>query len=127
MGFDINGVKLLIKAKQLEVNFDKVITIGRQGLYLTQKEMKNLLTKAGLTSGTNEESIAVTNYAESLLKSLGAELTDSMDASDYEGATVIQDLNLPISNLLRSKYTLVIDGGSLEHVFNFPVAIVFQV
>src|SRR5512133_1281518 len=123
MGFDLNEVKLLIKAKQLEVNFDKVITIGRQGLYLTQKEMKNLLSKAGLPGNNNKETIAATNYAESLLKSLGAEVTDSMDASDYEGATVIHDLNLPISNALRSKYTLVIDGGSLEHVFNFPVAI----
>jgi len=123
MGFDINGVKLLIKAKQLEVDFDKVITIGRQGLYLTKKEMKNLLSKAGLANDNNEVTSTGNNYAESLLKSLGAVVTDSMDASDYEGATVIQDLNLPISDLLRSKYTLVIDGGSLEHVFNFPVAI----
>lgn len=123
MGFDINGVKLLIKAKQFEVDFDKVITIGRQGLYLTKKEMKNLLSKAGLANDNNEVTSTGNNYAESLLKSLGAVVTDSMDASDYEGATVIQDLNLPISDLLRSKYTLVIDGGSLEHVFNFPVAI----
>src|SRR6185369_5889372 len=31
--------------------------------------------------------------------------------------------NEPIADQFKNKYSLVIDGGSLEHVFNFPVAI----
>lgn len=123
MGFDINGVKLLIKAKNLDVNFDKVITIGRQGLHLRDRELQNMLRRAGFSNGEGDNIFMNNNYAEPFLKLLGAKITDSLDASDYEGATVIHNLNLAISNDLKSKYTLVIDGGSLEHVFNFPVAI----
>jgi len=123
MGFDTNGVKLLIHAKNLDVNFDKVITIGRQGLHLKEKELQNLIRKAGLSTDAGKDIFKNNNYAEPFLKLLGATIADSLDASDYEGATLIHNLNLPISNDLKSKYTLVIDGGSLEHVFNFPVAI----
>lgn len=123
MGFDKNGVKLLIKARKLGVDFEKVITIGRQGLYLNKKGMKNLVLKAGLSNFDSNEIFNNNRYAEPFLKLLGANTIDSIDASEYEKATVIRDLNLPISNELKSKYTLVIDGGSLEHIFNFPVAI----
>ena len=46
-----------------------------------------------------------------------------MDFSDYEGSTVLHDLSEPVSPDLHGRYDVVIDGGSLEHVFNFPVAI----
>jgi hypothetical protein len=46
-----------------------------------------------------------------------------MDFSDYEKATVLHDLNKPIPGSLKGKYSLVVDGGTLEHVFNFPQAI----
>src|SRR5438477_418150 len=33
------------------------------------------------------------------------------------------DMNEPIPDKFKETYTAVLDGGSLEHVFNFPVAI----
>jgi len=123
MGLDINGIKLLLHAKQLEVKFDKVATIGRQMLYLKEKEMRHLLIQAGLNDAGSEFSFKINSYAEGFLKKLGAELTDSLDASAYEEASIIHDLNLPLPKELISKYSVVIDGGSLEHVFNFPAAI----
>lgn len=62
-------------------------------------------------------------YAESLFKYIGAISIDSIDASDYEEASIIHDLNIPINNEYKSKYNLVLDSGSLEHIFNFPQAI----
>ena len=123
MGLDSNGVKLLLHAKQLEVKFNKVVTIGRQMLYLKEKEMKRLLIQAGLMLADSKENIRVNTYAEPFLNLLGAEITDSLDASTYEEASIIHDLNLPLPEELFSKYSVVIDGGSLEHVFNFPTAI----
>jgi len=123
MGLDINGVKLLLHAQQLEVNFKKVVTIGRQMLYLKEKEMKHLLNQAGLSETWDMESLKLHSYAESFLKMLGAETTDSLDASSYENASIIHDLNLPLPKELFSLYSVVIDGGSLEHVFNFPAAV----
>ena len=47
----------------------------------------------------------------------------TFDASDYESATYIQDLNLPVKSELHLKFSTLIDLGTLEHVFNFPQAI----
>jgi hypothetical protein len=54
---------------------------------------------------------------------LGAEEIISIDASSYEGASFIHDMNQPIPDKLKNRFTAVIDGGSLEHIFDFPTAI----
>jgi hypothetical protein len=51
---------------------------------------------------------------------LGATTVDSIDASPYEGATIVHDLNEPYTG---ERYSLVCDAGTLEHVFNYPVAL----
>src|SRR5262249_26462815 len=43
--------------------------------------------------------------------------------SSFEGASVIHDINLPIPDELKGRFSVVIDGGTLEHVFNFPQAL----
>ena len=123
MGLDINGVKLLLHARQFDVDFKRVITIGRQMLYVKQHELKRMSMQAGLSELSGEEGPGPGSYAESFLKLMGAEITDSLDASEYEQATIIHDLNQPLPADLHAKYSLVIDGGSLEHVFNFPAAV----
>jgi hypothetical protein len=45
-----------------------------------------------------------------------------MDISDYEQATIVHDLNFPTPANLHEKFDVVIDGGTLEHVFHVPVA-----
>ena len=60
---------------------------------------------------------------EPFLRHLGARQVDSCDASAYEGATRVHDLNQPIPGDWDGTYDAVIDGGTLEHVFNFPTAI----
>jgi hypothetical protein len=54
---------------------------------------------------------------------IGAQKVDSLDASDFEGATIIHDLNEPMPHCYKDRYDVVFDGGTLEHVFNFPVAL----
>jgi hypothetical protein len=54
---------------------------------------------------------------------LGAQETVALDASDYEGATRIHDLNRPVPDEWNQEFDIVIDAGTLEHVFNFPVAL----
>jgi hypothetical protein len=62
-------------------------------------------------------------YAEELFKYFGAVTADSIDYSDYEGANIIHDMNTPVPDRLKNRYDCVWDGGTLEHVFNYPVAI----
>ncbi|MBC7784520.1 MAG: hypothetical protein H7144_11845, partial [Burkholderiales bacterium] len=62
-------------------------------------------------------------FAEPFFEMFGAKQVDSLDFSTFEGATVQHDLNQPLPASLLAKYDLVFDGGSLEHVFNFPQAL----
>lgn len=55
-------------------------------------------------------------YADDLLKSLGATSVSSLDYSDFEGATYTGDLNEPID--LGRQFDTVIDYGTSEHVFD---------
>jgi len=119
MGFDINGIKLLIESKKLNINFEKTLMIGRQEIHAEEKSVRKILKTVSL----NIHKYQHHKYAENLLAFLGSKQTDSIDINDFEGATIIHDLNVPINDALKNKYSLVIDGGSLEHVFNFPIAI----
>jgi hypothetical protein len=54
---------------------------------------------------------------------LGVSEVSTMDYSSYEGAELLHDLNQPIPSELEGRFDVVVEAGSLEHVFNFPVAI----
>jgi hypothetical protein len=65
----------------------------------------------------------VTRFAEPCFKLLGASEVTSLDASPYEEADLIHDMNLPVSESWHARYDVVFDGGSLEHVFDYPTAL----
>lgn len=127
MGLDINGTQFVLYAKTLGVDFVRTATIGRQGLHLSPSDLKANLLKFGFFSFDDKsvERIITENnhYAEGLFRSIGSEEVHSLDCSDYEGATYVHDMNTPIPGNLKRQYSVVLDGGSLEHIFNFPVAI----
>lgn len=62
-------------------------------------------------------------FADGLIRHLGGKTVDSLDASDWEQSSVVHDLNEPLPEELHSQYTAVLDTGTLEHVFDFPVAL----
>jgi hypothetical protein len=124
MGLNTSGIQLLLHAKSKGVNFEDTITIGRQGLHLTKEAMQEHLNHFGFqTENADKILTEEQGYAEPFLKMLGAANPHSIDASAYESATYIHDMNQPIGNSLKGNYSMVLDGGSLEHIFNFPVAI----
>jgi hypothetical protein len=126
MGFERASIQFLLKLKQQGIPFDRVLTVGRQGLHIGANDLHRLLTENGiaLSRGEVEELILEQKgYCEPLLKLMGAGRVDSMDISDYEGASILHDMNMPLPATLRGKFSLVIDGGSLEHVFQYPTAL----
>jgi hypothetical protein len=54
---------------------------------------------------------------------LGVSEVSSLDYSPYEGATIIHDLSQAIPPGLKGQFDIVVEGGTLEHVFNFPMAL----
>lgn len=62
-------------------------------------------------------------YYETLMRKLGFGEIESMDFSGYEGAAILHDLNQRIPDHLEEEFDFIFDGGTLEHVFNVPVAL----
>src|SRR5262249_48624985 len=97
-----------------------------QDLLLTPLMIRETCDEFGLQVQQKEiDEICSTpdQFCEALLKHIGAVTVDSLDASDFEGATIIHDLNRPLPATLHGRFDVVFDGGTLEHVFNFPVAL----
>lgn len=125
MGLTKNMIQLILSSKEKrKVSLDTMIMIGRQHLHLGPTQLADCFSKFGYDAEKAEDILTVNSgFADGLFEMIGAKKVDSLDASDYEDATIIQDLNEPLPNEHKAKYDLVLDSGTLEHVFNFPVAI----
>jgi hypothetical protein len=124
MGIFVDDARFLIFARGRGVRFDRVITIGRQNLYVDSLDLNQLVNAAGDPSGGRlSEATLEDEYVDSFLRLLGAKLVDSLDASPFEGATIVHDLNQPISDALKQRFDVVLDAGSLEHVFDVRCAL----
>jgi hypothetical protein len=122
MGLNYNNIKWLLYSKNNGIIFDNTAMIGRQGLHIKKEKLEKIFNNYGLKAN-NINDLFFDNYSDNLLKFLGAKNLDSFDFSNYENANIIHDFNKPIDDAYKNKYDLVMDGGTLEHVFNFPTAI----
>lgn len=61
-------------------------------------------------------------YAERFFQQLGFSSVDSMDFSNFENASIIQDLSGKIPKELERKFDVIYDGGTCEHIFDLPTA-----
>ncbi|MGH7249937.1 MAG: class I SAM-dependent methyltransferase [Minisyncoccia bacterium] len=94
------------------------------------KDFERLLRSAKQSGCVFERTLTISKLADKngrdaswLWRELKAARVDSLDAGDYEGANIVHDLNNPLPVNFNGLYDAVIEGGTLEHVFNFPTAI----
>lgn len=126
IGINLNGARFLLHAHATGVSFDTTAMIGRQGMYVSRPEIGRLIETFGhhLSQGDLDRICpAGRAFAEGFLEFLGARTIHSIDNSDFEGATFVHDMNRPIPDGFAERYSAVLDGGTLEHIFNFPVSI----
>lgn len=118
-------IQLLLSSKnKRNVCFESLVMIGRQNLHLNANQLEEAFLKFEYNNFSSDEIFSNNNsYAEPLLNVMGAKKIDSIDASNYENATIIHDMSNPIGIKYHNQYDLVLDSGTLEHVFNFPQAI----
>ena len=124
MGIGITGGHTVLMAKRRGADFRATVMIGRQHHFLVQSSARQLFSSHGL--GLSEEEIAaflLTDYAEGFFHALGAQQVDSLDASPYEGASLIHDMNVPLPRDLVQKFSAAIDCGTVEHVFNIATGL----
>jgi hypothetical protein len=129
MGVDYNGAKLLLWAKRLGASFERTLTLGHQGFDCSGRRLRQLTADFGLTILPEAIERCVERppmggcYADAFFQLLGARELVSVDKSNFEGATLLHDLNEAFPSSHRGRYTFVYDGGTLEHVFNYPGAL----
>jgi hypothetical protein len=121
MAITTSFAKYLLYDKKNGVDFSKILTLGRLRLYSEKSKLERIAKE--LQVAIDFSTMQKQDYAEDFFRIIGVNQLDSIDYSDYEKATIIHDLNLPIPESLYRKYSVVLDSGTLEHVFNFPTAI----
>jgi SAM-dependent methyltransferase len=123
MGLDINSVQFLVAAQKKGVSFSRVAMLGRQRLNVFPRTVMSVLERNGIPAEGFKNAGSRCAFAEPFFEALGAKTVDSVDNSDFEGARLVHDLNQPMPAEWANQFDVVIDGGTLEHVFNFPVAL----
>ena len=117
MGIDRDVAAFLLAARERQANFHNTLMLGNQQFQFYEADYKFIKQKF---AGENLREI---KEATDFFRYLGAQEIAAMDVSDYEDAEIIHDLNKPLPAELTEKFTFVLDGGTLEHVFNFPVGL----
>jgi hypothetical protein len=113
MGVDIHDLNFFRFAAGAS-DLGKVATLGRQNLTVPRERLRKLLNL--------EKDVDFGPFCEELLKSrFGATQVDSYDISGFEGATHIADMNHPLTT--ECTYDMIIDCGTLEHIYNVPQAL----
>ena len=123
MAIDTYGLPFLFAAKAAGVSFAQTGTLGRQGFFPDARTLQRCLDLVGMPEDARRLVAESQNYSERFLTLLGAVEICSIDNSSYEGAALIHDMNQPIPPSLKNRFTALIDGGVLEHIFNFPQAV----
>lgn len=117
MGIDKDVAKFLLSARERKVDFEKSLMLGNQKFQFFNYDYTDLAKTFQIENFTDVKT------SEDFFRFLGAKEISAMDFSDYEGAEILHDLNRPIGDELKEKFTFVLDGGTTEHVFNFPTAL----
>jgi len=120
MGIDFHVFNFLASTKNQE--FKKTLTIGRQSIHLSSKDI-SILAKKHKALWNIRDNLIVEEFIDFVLvKHFGATSVKSLDYSDYEKASITHDLNQPVDKSLHGKFDTIIDSGSLEHIFDIKKA-----
>lgn len=130
MGLVKGSLEPLLKEASIRPFSGSLLTLGKQDVWFSYKTLCKMAQKHKVKlSNLNKIEIssnpyfAAHNYITDLclFKALGFSELKSMDYSDYQGADIIFDLNsCEIPTALLGAFDVMLDGGTMEHVFHIP-------
>lgn len=133
MGIARGATHLLIVEAKRRAFEGTVLTLGRQDVWLGLPELANIarehdyvLSADGPAEISDKPAFAAKGYLSDahLLRALGFSDVQSLDVSGYERATHLHDLSSrDLAPELVGAFDVVIDGGTVEHVFHTPNAL----
>jgi hypothetical protein len=134
MGIGHHVVEALIRERQHRPITGDVVLIGRQTVYFTPESILALLKEHRIdTKGRKPSDLETGGGSTNNLPAFSGQklITDSelfrlldvtkilaLDHSDYEGAEIVHDLTKPIPENLRASADFILDGSTLDNVFD---------
>src|SRR4051794_11747405 len=107
MAIDANRVFLLAQTANRFGFMGRLCTLGRQDVRPDNVEIAKAIEASGLEC----------RVGGNLYERLHFDNVESLDLSDFEGATHIFDLNTQgVPTVLRERFDVVYNGGTIEHV-----------
>lgn len=109
-----------------------VLTLGQQAIHCDLAEVKRIFAYHNIAAKTlgknfdtgNKIPACAGTYRErftngyAVLSLLGAERVFVADITDHEGADYLIDLNYDVDERYREKFDVILDSGTIEHVFD---------
>jgi len=134
MGLPTPSLKFLLR-KSKQYNFTgPLLTLGNQDIYATAKDIKRwakeekihlsnpdkiLYSTSSDVPKVNKEALDYI-HAKTFFEFMGINEEDyyDIDKFDFDKPRIIHDLQLPIDAKFHNSFNLVIDSGTLEHIFD---------
>jgi hypothetical protein len=114
MGIDNAAAKMILLLSNIAgENLSNSLILGHQRNYIGMGLRRRLASELNIPL----ESLSG-KYADSFIRSVGADNFQILDISKYEQAQIIHDLSTPIPQNLKGKFSVVMDIGTSEHVYN---------
>ena len=133
MGITAPYLNLITKEHKFKPLKGNLIVIGKQTIGVTHKELKRIFN---LNKLSHKELFKIKRYDtqtrhaikhsdqnfffdHDVFRCISRKINyHSLDRSKYEGAKYIQDMNKPLKSKLNNKFDIIIDGGSMDNLFN---------
>jgi hypothetical protein len=130
MGIGRDFAEAILREHWFQPIAGDVVTVGRQRVDLSPAEAVEMMQERGIEVSIPEEQIPVDQSTLNRLSDrplisdvgffglLGARTIKAMDHSDYEGAEIIHNLSTPVPDELVNSVDVLIDGSTLDNVFD---------
>lgn len=137
MGLSKSALRFLTEEHRRRPFGARVLTLGRQNVYATFDEALKLMRALNVDARplppdvkttTNIPAWIGTNNEQNLsdvafFRLLGCTEVLALDRNPSEGAELVWDLNLKVPPDFQNRFDLIIDGGTVEHVFDIRQAL----
>lgn len=138
MGLPTPSLKFILK-KSKQYNFSgPLLTLGNQDIYATQNDIKKWAKEENIQLSSPDKILYSTSsdvpkvnkeatdyiHAKTFFEFLGINKDNyyDIDKFDFDKPRIIHDLQCPIDSKFHNFFNLVIDSGTLEHIFDAKTA-----
>lgn len=134
MGLTSTGLKFILKKKKKYDFSGPLLTFGNQDIYAKEDDIRNWARQYNIKLSEPEKIIYSTSgdipkinkeasqyiHAKTLFEFLGISEKDyyDIDKFDFDKPKITHDLQYPIDSKFHDFFNLIIDSGTLEHIFD---------